>query len=369
MKNCILFLCTCFLVSCAWNKPTHKQFFIADTIEPVSSVSGRLYQRIILFGDAGKSSLDPWEPLLKSVALRAKLNPLKTSIIALGDNIYPDGFPEPNNHGTYSKHDYHEINALQAQLNVAGYSGAEMYLVPGNHDWLPGSLDLQQSYIHSYSNVSKTSVHLYPDSTGDASKAIHLASVTFIFMDSERLLNTNKAELHMAMETLTEQIKEAKVSDPNKTVLLSAHHPIQTMGVHGKYITGFNSWITNHLLRIFKKQYKQDIDSPEYKRYINAINQTVEPFNRIIYAAGHEHNLQVFKGGDNFDYSLVSGAANEEKITGVWHNKHTLLAQAVQGYLELEILSSGVFLRLYSSDNNFNEATTGFWLWKENKSF
>ena len=73
-------------------RPSHVTPYVALLRERVAAVPDgtNVLQRLLLFGDAGYSSVEPWQASLARIAQRASINPTNTVVVALGDNIYPD---------------------------------------------------------------------------------------------------------------------------------------------------------------------------------------------------------------------------------------------------------------------------------------
>ncbi len=86
-----------------------------------------ILHRVIFIGDAGEMSEGQ-----KAVIQHAAGNVFnaKTSVVYLGDNIYPRGLGLP---GTKSDSLGREI--LQSQYQPLRSKGAAVYFIPGNHDW------------------------------------------------------------------------------------------------------------------------------------------------------------------------------------------------------------------------------------------
>ena len=79
-----------------------------------------------------------------------------------------------------------------------------------------------------------------------------------------------------------------------------------------------------------------------------------------MWAAGHEHNLQVLEGAEDasLDYVLISGAA--AKTTPVNHGEETIFAQSSPGFMVLDIFSdSRVLARVVETSSN---TVFPFWL-------
>ena len=116
-------------------------------------------QRIFLIGDAGEL-LGNKQPVVEWVRQHADLNDEKTTIIFLGDNIYPLGLPmegEP----TYAE----SKKILDAQIDLVKGKKAKAYFVLGNHDWKNGKLGgwqqalNQENYING---LEQKNIQAYP---------------------------------------------------------------------------------------------------------------------------------------------------------------------------------------------------------------
>ena len=88
----------------------------AQVPEPVAE--GEIAHRVILVGDAGDA--EPGDPVLAEMKRVAdELGGARTTIIFLGDNIYPDGMP-PKEKQSYDN----ARSRLEAQIDPAIASGA-----------------------------------------------------------------------------------------------------------------------------------------------------------------------------------------------------------------------------------------------------
>ena len=83
----------------------------------------------------------------------------------------------------------------------------------------------------------------------------------------------------------------------------------------------------------------------------------------LIYAAGHEHSLQVFLGGREAEHLLVSGLGSVSKKTAVGHTERTLFAHATPGFMALDSLSDDrILLRVIEPGEN----AVVYWRWLRN---
>ena len=76
---------------------------------------------------------EPGEPVLRTLSEWARKDALKTSVIFLGDNMYPEGMTERKKHEATER--------LGPQLAVIKTTGAHGLFIPGNHDWANGKAE------------------------------------------------------------------------------------------------------------------------------------------------------------------------------------------------------------------------------------
>ncbi len=324
-----------------------------------------ILQRVLLFGDAGASSMEPWQASLEKMSTRALISPRKTAAVALGDNIYYMGFPNMEGSQTEWNEDQLEsIEHLDAQLQMAKVSGARFYFVPGNHDWYAGELEGMRTHITEYANEHDVSAEFRPlaSDTLAAADAINLPGVSLVFVDSSALLTTNEDQLAAAMLSLTNAFDSIRETYPDNLIVVNQHHPLETMGQHAGYMTHFAYWFFIRALDLFTDVSAEDTYHPNYVRIINALDAAMKPYENIIHAGGHDHSLQVFRRphGHAPEYTIVSGAANTSKLSGVWHTDNTRFALSQEGFIELNVTADGTYLQVF--DIHHSEPRAGFWL-------
>lgn len=347
-------------------QPNHDTPYLAlqGELETPVPAESEVRQRILLYGDAGESSLEPWQASLQRVAERASIGPGKTTVVALGDNIYYTGYPRlEDGQKEFDEDQLEKISRLDAQLEIARRSGASLFIVPGNHDWLATELDSQAEHVIRYGIEHHAPVHFVPWRKGaePIPQAIDGDNASLVFLDSEWLLQAEDQQFDAALQHLDTELARIRAQSPEQLIVVTAHHPLETMGQHAGYMTGFRYWFFIKLIyAIFDVD--QDIDHPRYQRMIAALRQVFARYPGVIYAAGHEHSLQVFgaSAGESPAYTLVSGAGNSSKVSGVWHNENSRFALSQEGFMELNITTTGVYLAVY--DIHHAQAVAGFWL-------
>ncbi|MFT5482581.1 MAG: hypothetical protein ACI9GW_001232 [Halieaceae bacterium] len=348
-------------------RPSHVepyQKLVAEQTSPAPTES-EILQRVVLFGDAGHSSLEPWQASMTRVAARAGISPDKTVVVALGDNIYMSGYPQKESgQESWDEGQLESISYLDAQLKVAEESGATMFLVPGNHDWYASEVDSQAAHIAAFARERAVATRFEPYEQGQPPlpESEDFPGVSLVFLDSEWLLRADDSQRDAAMAELDAQLARIRTAQADSLIVLTAHHPLETMGPHGGYLADFGYWLVMKILYAFTDAEDEDTNSSRYQLYIAAINEVVTKYDKVIFAAGHEHSLQVFRSSNDQgpEYTLVSGAANTSKVSGVWHTDDTRFALAQEGFLELAVTAQGVYLQVF--DINHDQAVGAYWL-------
>ncbi len=284
---------------------------------------------LYLLGDAGK----PSNIVLEQVALDVRNTPGEKHILFLGDNVYPTGMGQSNKGRDRST----EILMRQVDF-IKDSKNCHIYFVPGNHDWRNGRIGGHSRIKRQYefiTGLELKNISFFPKNgqLGPARKRIKNGSLDLIFIDSQWFLQSkipgkigiNKSINQQDDEYFWDQLRrftiEAKES--NNVLLIAMHHPFYTIGGHGK-----NKWFVklwSYYIPVLQipaiptfgnySPYNllvQDITHSKYDdlriKIMDTLN-TYYPSAPIIFAAGHEHNLQYWKK-NNVNH-IVSGAASK----------------------------------------------------------
>ncbi len=372
--GCILQIVQLTFVGCSHTTPYYHPDLLASAKQDIIAERGLQY-RILLIGDGGQPKPD--EPVLKTLQTWAEKEPEKTSIVFLGDNMYPDGM---------TKQRQHEASArLDPQIEVVTSTNAHGLFIPGNHDWTNGDAEgyqailAQADYINNA--LTRPPKFLPPEGT-PGPVVLELPEVKpvvrIVVLDTQWWLHQNDKP-QKATEAIISELKDTL--DTDLPVVVVGHHPLQSYGTHG----GFFSW-KSHLfpLRELEKwlwmpipivgslyplsrwyivRNVQDLSNSKYKEMVSQLNAAFTDSERtplLIYASGHEHSLQVLKGGTT-DYLLISGLGSSEKATEVSHGDNTLFAHQHSGFMAVDFLSDGsVLLRVV--EPNVQEVQFHHWL-------
>jgi len=333
-------------------------FYIAVGINgSLFAQTDSLLHRIVLIGDAGKLVEGKIPAIERYRSLH--LSGDNTSIIYLGDNIYPKGLPDAT-----SNHFEESRKILEAQVEPARNSDVSVYFTPGNHDWEEGNaggwnrIKNQQRYIDS---LKLPNVHFYPrDGCPGPEEIVVNNKLVIVFMDSQWWLHQNqKPGIDSDCECKTEnevivRLKEIFSSHPGKMILLAMHHPLYTYGSHGGYFTlrqhffpltdlNDNLYIPIPVIGSIYPVVRgwfginQDTKHPVYKKLIEKTEEVLKTYPYAVHAAGHEHALQ-FLIHDSIPF-IVSGSA--VKNTKVKEGRYSQFGSAGNGLAIINVYKNG----------------------------
>jgi hypothetical protein len=323
---------------------------------------------LFLIGDAGGKAYNT-EPVLKEFARQSdSLRRVPRFVIFLGDNVYPKGVP-PAGHPD-------RIDAelrLAAQISAIREGGAKGFLVPGNHDWQRQGRDgwnairRQDSLARQF---GRGDVKLLPGGGCPGPEVVDVSPhIRLIALDTEWWVHNDVKPYGASSPCPTRTYDEAVDSlrgalreRGDRHAIVVAHHPIRTGGVHG----GAFHW-TDHVfpLRVLESWLwlplpvigsiyplsrqlgisNQDINGKKYKAMRKAFEQVFLEYPPLVYASGHDHDLQVFRGGrqevSNAKYLLISGAGILGHESLVHRKKGSLFEREAAGFMRLDVTTKG----------------------------
>ncbi|UOQ97701.1 metallophosphoesterase [Hymenobacter sp. 5317J-9] len=302
--------------------------------------STRIRYTVFLIGDVGKpiAKENGGEPSLNFLRKKIMEAGAKSTTIYLGDNVYEYGMPEE---GAYDRKEAER--RLADQIDVLRDYKGEKYMIPGNHDWkqgLTGGLEqvlreqrFAENYMAQDSAAFGYSGDFITPSNGcpgpyeirlqDDLVLITINSQWFLTKQSERPYG---ADGGCGVEDETDfmaQLEDIIARNKDKNIMVVGHHPLFSDGIHGGYFT-----LGDHIFPLsivykyaflplpiigsiypFARKYggvSQDLAYPAYQAYKKGLMDIFNKYPNIIYAAGHEHNLQYFKEGAT--HLIVSGS-------------------------------------------------------------
>lgn len=344
-------------------QPAYSQ----DTSNKKSTDS--LVNRIIMIGDAGEmtNGKHPELGLIRSLFPMDK----KTTVLFLGDNIYPQGLPS-----IYEKNYLEKKQVLDSQLSIVRGTEATAYIMAGNHDWMQGRSGGFEQVMNQYryiNSLNEPNIQYVPADACPGPQEIALSSeVTLVVIDSQWWLHRfEKPTVSygcdiQSEDELLDELKDIVNRNEDKLLLFAAHHPFITYGRHGGYYT-----IKQHVFpftEINPKLYIplpllgslyplsrgvfgniQDTRHPIYKNFSRSVDSILNEHPYCIRVAGHEHNLQFIE--QSKQYYIVSGSGSKE--SDLSQGEDMVFGANQTGFAVLEILKTGgVRFKFYSSQTD-----------------
>ena len=310
---------------------------------------------LFLVGDAGNVTFEH-SPLLNYLAAdveswSAALKRDSAAIIVyLGDNVYPDGIRDATD--PLFREDSARLHAQLEPVSgpLARQYASAAFFVPGNHDWgnLRGMAGVRrlknEEEFLDRRRKRGLNARLLPGAGEPGPAEVDFGSrLRLLFIDSAWWLFNYTSPQKTRMLVATDQ---AMRSAGNRTVLMFAHHPLQSGGAHGGLVPFWEGIGVRYLLAR-SGTLLQDLNSIPYQG-LHAEMETIFKRTKIpfVFVGGHDHSMQVIKATEEGDphFMLASGSAS--KLTTVGDAKGQLFRQASPGYMKLMIKRDGT-LDLY----------------------
>lgn len=281
----------------------------------------------------------------------------KSALVILGDIVYPSGLPDdedPEYANAKEKHD-----AILKRLE--DYKG-EIVFLPGNHDWAKGgeegweSVEKQENYIEDFLDRGNTYI---PNEGCPGPVEVELTDdITLIVINSQWWFHKfEKQELDDCdiedENDLYIQIEDAIRRNSDKKILIATHHPLFSVGIHGGHfpflanifpLTKMNQSLYIPLPGFIYTGYRkffgniQDLSHPDYKDFKTNLLGIFENYPNLIYAAGHEHNLQYVE--KNGLHHVISGGGGVGTFIAGKKKKTDFAAQS-KGFARLDFYENG----------------------------
>lgn len=312
-----------------------------------------------LIGDAGKPSLEVQEPALKLLNTHLLKADENSMVIFLGDNVYEHGMPALN-HANRPKSEARLYESVKA---VEDYKGSVLF-IPGNHDWYaandstPDGLVFEREYL--YEKLGSENVYLPKDGKPGPAVLQVDDSVVLVVLDSYRWVRdlpkpkAKKKNPSMPEPDFQQELREVLLAYKDKRIVLVAHHPLFTNGGHGGYsrvvdhffparVVNSNLWIPLPILGSAMPMARkfggviEDIPHKRYRQYIRVVLDASKDNKDLVYAAGHEHSLQLFQKHNK--HFIVSGAGSKSSYAR--KGKGAAFVHITKGFSKLDIYENG----------------------------
>ncbi len=362
-SHLFLFLFLFALSSCA----NYKLNYSKESTNWASSrlpTSGEVDHTVYLIGDCG--NYETRTPALNLLKDKLEKSSKETTVIFLGDNIYPDGMP-PKGDQPHRK----EAEAkLMTQLSTTDNFEGNVIFVPGNHDAeydATAGVVRQEKFVEAYLNEGIEDEDdwdnfFLPDGNCSGPSLVELTDdLVVIVVNSQWWLEDWERDPLMNYDCEVKDrnhfvalFEEMVRKNRTKNVIVAMHHPLYTYGPHGGRFTLRPHFFP--LTELNKKLYiplpglgtaatfaratlgiRQDVSNPVYRDMKNALISSARKSSRVIFAAGHEHSLQYIERDSQ--YFIVSGAGTKQTQVGM--GEGSLFSYAHQGFFQLDAMKDG----------------------------
>ncbi len=301
---------------------------------------------LFLIGDAGHPDPRNNAFVLDSLKRQAAEAPGRAVIVFLGDNVYPNGVPVDS---ALTWPDARR--RLEAQVNAVP-PGARGIFIPGNHDWQESgpyglySVRLQERMIANL--AAGRDIRMLPGNGCPGPAAFEVGRLRFIALDTQWWLHDfivrdAQSNCNTTVRGVTSALRELiRTTADGRVAIVAGHHPMMTGGEHGGYCG-----ITGPFRRLGGNS--QDILSSLNRTMRDSLESAFKVKPPLMYAAGHDHNLQVMKGAPNAHYFVVSGAGSQGKAAcAVYMRESYYVSQHRTGFMRVDILKDkGVLLSVF----------------------
>jgi hypothetical protein len=357
--------------------------------------SDSLELSLFLIGDAGGKAYDN-EPVLRELARQLdSLRPATRFVVFLGDNVYPKGIPAAEDPSRADAE-----RRLAAQIAAIRRGGAKGLLVPGNHDWERQGKDGWNAIRRQDTLARKFGggdVWLLPGGGCPGPEVMDVSPhMRLIALDTEWWVHNNIKPYGdsspcptRTYNEVADSLRGALRDRGSRHAIILTHHPMRSGGVHG----GAFGW-TDHVfpLRVIKKWIwlplpivgsiyplsrklgisNEDLSGKKYKAMRRAFEQVFQQYPPLVYASGHDHDLQVLRGGrrklSNAKYLLVSGAGIVGHESRVHRIDGSLFQSSTAGFMRLDVTTNGrvrlsVTTVVPAATRRLGESTEVYSLW------
>lgn len=331
--------------------------------------SSKVAHQFFLIGNVGSTDHHKNKNTLKTLQNILNTAPASSTLLFLGDNVYPQGMPDKNDN-EYKK----AKSNLEDQLNITKNYKGNTVVIPGNHDWHHGlkGLKNQERVVTRYQNNKKG---FLPKNGCPIDKIKLEDNITLITIDSQWFLENwekdPKINADCDVKTREDFFKEFEDlinKSQNNLIVVAMHHPLISNGIHAGYFSwkdqlyplgsqvplpGIGTLI--NLFRSTSGISPQDLNNAHYIALNSRIKSIVQNNNNVIFVSGHDHNLQYLE--EKNVRQIISGAGSEKGAAKATHPQD--FSFGGNGYAVLNINKDrSANVSYYNTENNSEKLLT-----------
>ncbi len=295
-----------------------------------------IHRRLILIGDAGLYLEN--DPTLTALGNWAG-DVSDASVLFLGDNIYDDGLTEEK-----------RIEAERILGQQLSATSVLKIAIPGNHDWGMDPADQniaaiinQQTFVEEWPQGNTVFAPrngcIGPQKIVLAEEEADQPAVVLLVLDPTPFLTPRLRDACSTDGSDKEHFSKLDsllMAHADDHVIVASHYPMVTGGPHGglsygligDVIVGIYGAIPGSLSNTYEPNYAQWISKTE------AVFRRNPP---LLYAAGHDHNLQILQSDGVVGAHVVSGAGAPKRVSTVTNIPDTVFAHAAPGFVVVDM--------------------------------
>ncbi|MFV5692947.1 phosphoesterase [Flavobacterium sp. LT1R49] len=340
------------LQSCATFKGQYSSDFKQE-IYP----NKKVVHTFFLLGDAGNGVLMDSTNNSSSVTNSLNKADKNSTLLFLGDNIYPAGMPKAGD----TQQSYAE-KKLQSQIAVASSFKGNTIFIPGDHDWYSDGVEglkREQEFVEKQLGNKS-----FLPKNGCAIETVNISNdIVLIIVDSQWYITNwgNEPTINEGCDIKTRsdfldefrsEIKKAR----GKTTLVAMHHPMFSNGQHGGQYS-FKSYLKptpvlgslKNLIRETSGISNADMQNEKYNELKKNLVAAAQQNDKVIFISGHEHSLQYIVEGNL--HQIISGSASKTSETR--NTKGGKFSYGITGYAIVAVFDDGSsFVRFINSNDN-----------------
>lgn len=315
---------------------------------------------VFLIGDTGAMLRHKTEPVLAMMRKHMDQS-TQSAVVFLGDNIYPRGLPPIGN--ILRKDAEAALNKYKDILE--GYSGKVIF-ISGNHDWNKGRRNGYEYVVRQEEYLAKLfdnqSIFLPHNGCPGPEEVVINDKLTVVLINTQWWMQSTVRPIGREFgckasseDKFFELLEDIFDKNRNKRVLLCGHAPVYSYAIHGgrfklkHHLFPFTLYhrkayvpipLIGSLLPLYRKYFgpREDISHPRYRRLRHKLKELFKKYPGIIYASGHEHNLQyITKDKCHF---IISGAGSKLKYV-IEEGKNLRFGLKAKGFFKLSFYDDG----------------------------
>lgn len=317
--------------------------------------------RVALLGDPGAVATTGPDPVLELLTGWQQQTGAAGTVVILGDNVYPTGLPAPEHPGRAAA--VARLDVLLEALRV--FEGRVVFL-SGNHDWNKGRPDGYKYLLRqeAYIKEQLPAAHYLPVGGTPGPVTLQLAEGLLLVVLNTQWWVQQGPRPASDPKAPFRELEQVLTDNRHQRIIVAGHHPLYSNALHGGKFTAKQHVFpltTVHkrayvplpfigsLLPLYRKLIgaAEDMAHPRYRKMRRRLLRVLHQHPHLVYAAGHDHNLQYFeRHGSHY---LVSGAGS--KTAFVQKASRATFVHEHTGFFSLDYYASGeTWLRTLEPD-------------------